>query len=195
MNRIPLHTLENAPEASRPMLEILAHRSQSVGRLLNLHAEMAHAPVVLAAYTGMRRAVDEHATLDPRTRTAVMLASGAVQGSAYPAALNAMLAGARGWSEAEAAALRAGDRANDRRLEALLAVVREAARESGRVSETAWSQARAAGWTAVQLLEAFTVAQLTLFVGAFTHLAGTTVDVPAAMPARAGAHALEALDS
>ena len=34
------------------------------GRLLNLHAQMAHSPALLAAYVSMQRAIDQHATLD-----------------------------------------------------------------------------------------------------------------------------------
>ena len=74
MTRIPAHTVDDAPAASRPLLEHFARQSRGARRLLNLHAEMAHSPVALAAYYGMRRAFDEHATLDPRTRTAIMSA-------------------------------------------------------------------------------------------------------------------------
>ncbi len=48
MTRIPSDTIEDAPEASRPLLENVIQFSPT-GRLLNLHAQMAHSPAVLAA--------------------------------------------------------------------------------------------------------------------------------------------------
>jgi hypothetical protein len=37
-----------------------------MGRLLNIHAEMAHAPVVLAAYQGIQQAITKHGSFGPR---------------------------------------------------------------------------------------------------------------------------------
>jgi hypothetical protein len=67
VTRIPAHTIENAPAASRPILERVIQFSPT-GRLLNLHGQMAHSPAVLAAYTSIRQATDEHGTLDFRVR-------------------------------------------------------------------------------------------------------------------------------
>jgi hypothetical protein len=67
MTRIPSHTVEDAPAASRALLEDMLQFSPT-GRLLNMHAQMAHAPAVLDAYTSIRRATARHGTLDPRHR-------------------------------------------------------------------------------------------------------------------------------
>jgi len=48
-------------------LEKLAHRS---GKLLNIHAEIASSPVVLAAYAGLSDAVAKQGSFDARTREA-----------------------------------------------------------------------------------------------------------------------------
>jgi hypothetical protein len=58
MTRIPSHTIEDAPEASRELLADMVQFSPT-GRLLNMHAQMAHAPAVLAAYTSIRRATGQ----------------------------------------------------------------------------------------------------------------------------------------
>lgn len=63
MTRRPTHNIEDAPEASRPLLEDMLQFSPT-GRLLNIHAQMAHAPAVLDAYTSIRRATGRHGTLD-----------------------------------------------------------------------------------------------------------------------------------
>jgi hypothetical protein len=48
VSRIPTHTIHNAPPAAQPGLESVI-RVSPTGRLLNLHAQMAHSPAVLAA--------------------------------------------------------------------------------------------------------------------------------------------------
>src|SRR5215470_12826156 len=67
VTRIPSHTIENAPDASRPILERMINVSPT-GRVLNMHAQMAHSPAVLAAYVSIREANDQHGTLDSRVR-------------------------------------------------------------------------------------------------------------------------------
>ena len=47
MTRIYRHTITDAPEASRPPLEAILPFS-TTGKLLNMHAQMAHSPAVLA---------------------------------------------------------------------------------------------------------------------------------------------------
>jgi roadblock/LC7 domain-containing protein len=49
VTRIPSLTSQEAPGASRTMLEGVVQFSPT-GKLLNLHAQMAHSPAVLAAY-------------------------------------------------------------------------------------------------------------------------------------------------
>ena len=48
MTRIPTHTVEDAPAAASPLLAEMIQFSPS-GQLLNMHAQMAHAPAVLDA--------------------------------------------------------------------------------------------------------------------------------------------------
>jgi hypothetical protein len=49
VTRIPSPTIENAADASRPILERMINVSPT-GRVLNMHAQMAHSPALLAAY-------------------------------------------------------------------------------------------------------------------------------------------------
>lgn len=67
MSRIPAHTVEDAPEAARPLLQKIA-QSSPTGRPLNAHAQLAHAPAMLAAYASLRAVTAEHGTLDPEAR-------------------------------------------------------------------------------------------------------------------------------
>jgi len=50
MSRIPSHTIEDAPEAARPLLENLLQFSPT-GKPLNLHAQMAFGCLGLSVFT------------------------------------------------------------------------------------------------------------------------------------------------
>jgi Carboxymuconolactone decarboxylase family len=185
MTRIPSHTIEDAPAAARPLLADVIQFSPT-GRLLNLHAQMAHAPAVLDAYVSIRRAAAQHGTLDQPVRTALMLAVAVAGGSDYALAVISLLALRSGWRPDQVTALRAGQDLGQPGTDALLAVIREAAAGAGRVSDASWDRAVAAGWTGGQLAEAFAYLALTLFTGYFLNYAGTDLDLPAD-PARAAA--------
>jgi alkylhydroperoxidase family enzyme len=179
VTRIPIHTLASAPDAARPLLEAVAQRSLAAGKLLNIHAAMAHAPVVLASYMGIRQALDEHGTFDPKTRAAILLTVSTVGRCAYTQAVNTLLAKRAGWTDWETAALRSGGFLDDAKLAALLAVAGEAAGNAGHVGETTWQTALDAGWSDEQLAEAFAYVAITLYVNSFIAYARTEFDVPA----------------
>src|SRR5579859_1304513 len=154
-DRFPTHTLESAPVATRPVLEALAQRSPTPGRPINLHAQMAHSPSVLLGYMAMRQALEENAaTLDRKTRSAILLTVASADETPYTSALNSVIAKQAGWSEAELRAFRAGQ-PEDVHLATLLAVVRQSTRHTGRVDQVTWQAARTAGWSEDQLAEAF----------------------------------------
>ena len=85
MSRIPSHTIDDAPEVARPLLEDMLKFSPT-GRPLNLHAQMAHAPAVLVADTSIRRATSAFGTLDQRLRSALMPVTAAACGGFAAAA-------------------------------------------------------------------------------------------------------------
>jgi alkylhydroperoxidase family enzyme len=184
MSRIPTHTIEDAPAAAKPLLAEMIQFSPT-GRLLNMHAQMAHAPAVLTAYVGLRRATGQLGRLDPRVRTALMLVAAAADASPYALAIISMLALRSGWRPDQVEALLAGRGTGDGKLDALVGVVREAAANSGRVSDATWEAAAAQGWGGEQLAEAFAYLGLTVFTSYFLNYAATELDVPAD-PTRAG---------
>jgi alkylhydroperoxidase family enzyme len=184
MARIPTHTIEDAPAVARPLLAEMVQFSPT-GRLLNMHAQMAHAPAVLEAYVSIRRATARHGTLDPRARTALMLVAAAADASTYAQAIISALALRSGWRQDQVGALLSDRDVGEDKLDALAAVVREAAANSGRVSDATWNHAAGEGWSDEQLAEAFAYLGLTVFTSYFLNYAATDLDVPAAV-ARAG---------
>ncbi len=175
MTRIPAHTAEDAPAASRPFLQNIA-QSSPTGRPLNLHAQMAHSPAVLAAYASLRAVIAEHGTLDPRVSWALNLTTAAAVGNDYMIGIASRFARVNGWTEAQIAALRAGTTTGDTQVDALTRVVREAAANSGNVTDVTWKAAQQGGWSDAQLAEAFAHLGLTVFTGYFLNYAQTEKD-------------------
>lgn len=177
MPRIPVHSMDTAPEQTRPALEKL---QKKMGKLLNIHAEMAHAPVVLAAYTGMQEAIATHGSFDAPTREAVALTVGAVDRCDYCQSAHTVGGSAAGLGAEQMLAIRAGRATGDTKLDALLAVVREAAGQVGEVKDSTWERALDSGWTEVELSEAFAHMAVNVFTNYFNHYVRTDLDVPQA---------------
>ena len=134
MSRIPTHTVEDAPAASRPLLQKIVEATP-MGRPANLHAQMAHSPAVLTAYTSLRAVLAEHTNFDPRTGAALTLATAAAVGNGYMIRIASRLAQMNGWVEEQVTALRTGIPMSDVKIDALTGLVREAAANSGNVTE------------------------------------------------------------
>lgn len=179
MSRIPVHTVDDAPDDST---QILAAIAKGTGKVLNIHGEMAHSPVVIAAYNGIVQAIRSHGTFDGRTREAIALAAGAVNSCDYCQAAHTISAKIAGLTEEQTIAIRSGDEHFDARLAPLLAVVRQAASEVGEVDDATWQSALDAGWSEGELTEAFAHIMANQFTNYFNHYARTELDVPAAPP-------------
>src|SRR5258705_11793022 len=91
MTRIPSHSIEDAPVATRSLLAGMVQLSPT-GRLLNLHAQMAHSPAVLDAYVSIRRTTARHGTLEAPARSPLMPAAAVHDGSKYALAITSTLA-------------------------------------------------------------------------------------------------------
>ena len=176
MSRIPTHTLADAPEASRPVLQKIVQASPS-GRPLNLHAQMAHSPAVLAAYASLRGVIAEHGALEAKVSWALNVATAAAVGNAYMIGIATRFARMNGWADEQIAALLSGATTGDAKVDALASVVREAATNSGKVSDATWNAARQAGWGDTQVAEAFAHLGLTVFTGYFLNYAQTDADI------------------
>lgn len=54
-----------------------------MGKFLNIHAGIAHAPAVIGAYGGISKAIADHGSFDARTKEAIALAVGNQNGCDY----------------------------------------------------------------------------------------------------------------
>ncbi len=70
MTRVPVHTVDPRP---RPAANSLKSLEARFGKGLNIHGAIAHSPLVLDAYAALQHSIEEHGTLDGRTREAIAL--------------------------------------------------------------------------------------------------------------------------
>jgi uncharacterized peroxidase-related enzyme len=179
MPRLPVHSVETAPEESRDALKAL---EASTGRVLNIYGEMAASPAVLNAYSAMKGAIAAHSRLDAATRQAIALAVGNVDACEYCQAAHTIAGRAAGLDDDLMLQIRRGEVTADPKLAALVRLVRQAAAHVGEVDGATWDAARSAGWSDPELADAFASIVANLFTNYFNHFVGTELDMPAAPP-------------
>ncbi|GAC1403261.1 MAG: peroxidase-related enzyme [Mycobacterium sp.] len=184
MPRFPVHSVADAPEAAREPLRAL---EKKYGRVPNIHGEMAHAPAVLAAYTGIQQAIIEHGSFDARTREAIALAVGTVDNCTYCQAAHTAAGRAAGWSLEQTVALRKGTplqgQENSARYWRWPA---KSPPKWARSTRTPGRRPRPPGAPTRNWPNCFAHVMANIFTNYFNHYAHTELDMPAA-PALTGA--------
>jgi uncharacterized peroxidase-related enzyme len=150
MSRLPLHTVESAPEASRPFLE----RSQAAnGFLPNLVASLANAPTALEAYLSVGE-INARSGLTLAEREAVQITAATIHGCGFCVAGHTAVALKKAQlPETVVNALREGRASGDVRIDAVAALAREVIATRGAVSDAALAAFRAAGFAQANALE------------------------------------------
>ncbi|MCC5946823.1 MAG: carboxymuconolactone decarboxylase family protein [Nitriliruptoraceae bacterium] len=179
MTRVPIHTTDDAPEASKPPLE---RQSARIGKTLNIFGAMAHSPTVIGLYDTVESYLAEHTSLEPPVREAVHLTIANVNECAYCQAAYTGAARKHGYSQDQTLQIRRGQVDGDDRLTALLALTRELASNKGEVADATWQAALDAGWSEPELLDAFAEVVRTVLTNWFNHLVHTEQDLPEAPP-------------
>lgn len=177
MTRIPVHTVESAPEPSRDELKSL---DAKLGKVLNIHGEMAHSPVVLQSYVALQQVIADYGTFDAGTQEAIALAVANADDCAYCQAAHTGGGKAAGLSDEQMIAVRRDAVDFDDKLGALLALAREYTTNVGSVDDATWQAALDAGWTDEQLTELSVHVTLNLFTNYFNHYVQTDLDLPEA---------------
>jgi alkylhydroperoxidase family enzyme len=168
--QLQVHTVESAPEASRPLLAGLA---EDVGMIPNLAATAAESPALLAGFDGLRRAVGS-GTLDPVLREVAGLAVGVAVDNAYGVAFHSTVLAGLGVDEADIAGMRAGEGPVDGRgrCGAVYALARAVVLERGKVGDAVLERAALAGLTTTDVLEVVAECTFASLVGLIDNLAG-----------------------
>lgn len=163
-----IHTLDDAPADSRPVLEGIA---ADLSVVPNLAAVAAASPALLAGFDGLRRAVAS-TKLDPVLREVAGLTVGVAVDNRYGVAFHSTMLASLGVDERDIEALRAGDRPADPAAAAVHALAREIAVERGKVSDATLAGATAAGLAPEAVLEVALECTFAAMVGVIDNLAG-----------------------
>lgn len=169
ISRFPVHDELSAPEGSVP---VLRGALATAGQLPNFLGVLAGSPAALRGYARLRSEL-RHGALEPRTLERISLAVAEHRGSDPGIAMHSKSARLAGMSFDEIAAARRFASA-DEQEQALLSYLRSLIEERGRPPVHLHEEAREAGWTDEQLLEAIAFVALETFT-ALINVAG---DVP-----------------
>jgi AhpD family alkylhydroperoxidase len=105
MTRIPVHSVDSAPEGSRDAFKAL---EAEFGKVLNIHGAMAHSSAVLGTYAAVQRAPQDTGTFAARTREAIALAVANVDDCFYCQAPHTARGKAAGLSQQKMIDIRRG---------------------------------------------------------------------------------------
>lgn len=172
MSEFTVHTIESAPEASRPILE---KARKTLGFVPNLYGVMAESPAMLEAYATVGGIFDR-STFNATERQVVLLTTIFENECDYCMAAHTTIAGMQRVPEDVVQALRQGDPIPDARLEALSAFTRTVVRERGWASETDVQAFQDAGFTRGQVLEVILGVGMKILSNYANHIAKTPVD-------------------
>ena len=170
MSRFQIHDDLTAPEASMPVVKgALA----GAGQLPNFLGVLAGSPAALRAYARFRSELRNTGTLTLKTLERIALAVAALHRSEAGLTLHARTGRQAGLGLDELSLAREWDSRDDREA-ALLRYLRELVHRSGRPPMHLHEEAREAGWTDGQLLEAIAYVALE----GFTAMINVAGDVP-----------------
>ena len=150
MARLPILTVDTAPESVRPLLE---KSQKAMGFLPHFVGMLAQAPAALETYMTVS-GLNMRTSLNPGEREVVQLVAGTTHGCHFCVAAHTPAALGKGKLDpAVVEALRAGQTLPDARLEALARFARSVIATRGDVPDAELQALRAAGFSDQQALE------------------------------------------
>jgi alkylhydroperoxidase family enzyme len=166
--KLLIHTIDSAPEASRPLLDGLV---ADLGFVPHLAAVTAESPTLLAAFDALRRTVGA-GQLEATCREVAGLAAGVAVDNAYGVAFHSTVLGRLGVAEPEIERMRAGQPPLAARSAAIYTLAQAVVTERGKVPDAVVDRATAAGLSTAEILEVVTECAFASLVGIVDNLAG-----------------------
>ena len=172
MTRFPLHTLETAPAAAKPVLHGV---QKNLGFIPNLVAIMASSPATAEAYTTLM-GLFEKSAFNTIEKQVILLAVSKENECGYCLSAHAKLAAMKGVAPAVIAAVRNGVPLADERLQALVALVRTIVRTRGWPEPALSERFFALGYTHQHYLELVLAVTFKTLSNYVNHAANTPLD-------------------
>jgi uncharacterized peroxidase-related enzyme len=172
MTEFNIHTVESAPQDSKPALELL---KKQVGFIPNLAATMAESSSLLEAFTSLR-AISGRGTFTPVEREAVAVVVSFENNCTYCMAAHSTFAKMNGIPEDDLSLLRVGKSPSSPRLHALCTLARQVVRSKGHLAAEDIQEFLKAGFSQAQLLEVIVVISTTAIANYTHNIAKTPID-------------------
>jgi len=173
MSKFSVHTIESAPENSKPMLEA----SQKVyGMVPNLHGVMAEAPALLEAYQTLSKLFSEKTSLDATEQQIIAMTNNRLNGCTYCMAAHTSIMQMAKVPEDVIASLRENTPIADPKLEALRIFAEKINLTRGRPEDSAIEALLAAGYTKQTVFEVIVGTAYKVLSNYTNHIAETPLD-------------------
>jgi alkylhydroperoxidase family enzyme len=153
MPRYPIHTLESAPESSKPPLRELL---EAFGIIPNLAGAMANSPTLIKGFWPLFQSVHKGRFTEAQIQ-ALLLTNAVVNAAEWPVAFHTALALKAGLDPTDVEAIRQRRAPADAGTAALSALARTLIERRGRVEDQDLDAFVAAGFDEEQVLEAIAV--------------------------------------
>ena len=167
MTSFPVHTLESAPERSKPALKQL---QSSFGMIPNLIGAMATSPVLIDSLVGLFGKVHGGSFTEAQVQT-VLLTDAVTNASAWAVAFHTALALAEGIDPADVEAIRQGRAPKDTKLAALSTLAKTMIEKRGRLNDEDVDRFLAAGFGkdhALEVIGAVAASTITNYTASIT---------------------------
>ncbi len=153
MAPFPVHTIDGAPEASRPSLEALR---SAFGFIPNVAGTMATSPVLIGSLVALFGKVHGGSFTEPQIQV-LLLTNAVTNGSEWAAAFHTALALRQGIEPADVEAIRLRGLPRDPGLAALSTLARTLIEKRGKLDQGEAQAFLGAGFTPAELLEVVAV--------------------------------------
>ncbi len=173
MTALQVHTLESAPEASRPLL---SEAQKAFGGIPNLFGVFAESPALLQAYLNLGQILEQSTAFDATERQVVLLTTSFANDCEYCMAAHSAIAGLQKMPADVVQSLRAGTPIADPKLAALQSLTRTIVEKRGWVTEQDVQTFFAAGYTPRHLLEVILGVGFKTLSNFTNHIAETPLD-------------------
>ena len=174
MSTFQVHSIETAPDGSKPLLQGM---KEGLGMVPNLAAAMSESPQLLGGFLAVRD-IYLGGTFSPGEVQVLSLTAAYENDCAWCMAFHTLMALKEGVSPEDVDALRSGLSPSEPRLAALSDFARKMVRVRGAVSEADVERLCAAGYTQAQALEVVLGMAFSLMANYAGHLADAPLDEP-----------------
>jgi alkylhydroperoxidase family enzyme len=153
MTHFPVHTMESAPDGSKPALQTL---QSAFGMLPNIAGALATSPILINSLVGLFGNVHGGSFTEPQIQT-VLLTDAVTNASTWAVAFHTALALKAGIDPADMQAIRDSRLPKDNKLSALSALARTMIEKRGRLDDQDVDQFIAAGFGKDHVLEVIAI--------------------------------------